>query len=138
MALRSVFKNPDSTIMAGLAEAGAVYVIYQSSLPNVADVRTVGAHNVDIEAARKAAAWKAAGVLGLVFLLTRDYRSFWIGGLSLAGIDLMYKHANAIDPDTKKLDGTPAPAKSADGPITEASAYPLESYEMSDSDIQDY
>lgn len=126
MALTSVFKTPDGAIMSGLAQAGAVYAIYSSSLPNVADVRTVGAHNADIEGARKAAAWKAAGLLGLVFLLTKDYRSFWIGGLSLAGIDLVYKHANGVDPATKRLDG------SVSDPAENPNVYSLPDYGMDD------
>src|SRR6266568_4500768 len=102
MALRSVLK-PDGSVMAGLAEAAAVYVVYQSALPNHADIRSAPAHNTDIESARKAAAWKSAAVLGFVFLITRDLNSFLIGGLALGGIDYMTKHANGVNPGTGRL-----------------------------------
>ena len=100
--LSSILK-PDQAVLAGLAEAGAVYVIYQAALPNHADIRSAEAHNTDIEASRKRAAWMAAGVLGVVFLMTKDRNSFLIGGLALAGIDILTKHANAVSPATGKM-----------------------------------
>jgi hypothetical protein len=45
----------------------------------------------------------AAGVLGLVFLMTKDMNSFMIGGLALGGIDIITKHANAVSPQTGKM-----------------------------------
>lgn len=123
MSLTSVFKAPENSITVGLAEAAAVYVIYQSALPNHADIRSADPHNTDVEASRKRAAWKAASILGLVFLITQDLNSFLIGGAALAGIDLMVKHANAVHPGT----GTMAPA----GPAAagdNVGAFPLPDY----------
>ena len=105
MSLKSVLK-PESSITIGLAEAAAVYVIYQSALPTHADIRSASAHDGDIEASRKRAAWKAASILGLVFLITQDVNSFLIGGAALGGIDLMVKHANAVHPATGKMAGS--------------------------------
>src|SRR5437868_3815321 len=102
MSLKSVLK-PDSSITVGLAEAAAVYVIYQSALPTHADIRSAPPHNSDIESARKAAAWKSAAVLGFVFLITQDLNSFLIGGLALGGVDYMAKHSNGINPATGRL-----------------------------------
>lgn len=113
MGLKSVFKAPEGSITVGLAEAAAVYVIYQSALPNHADIRSADAHNTDVEASRKRAAWKAAAILGIVFLMTQDLNSFLIGGAALAGIDVMVKHANAVHPGTGKMAG-PGPAETAD------------------------
>ncbi len=105
MALKSIFKAPEGSITVGLAEAAAVYVIYQSALPNHSDIRSADPHNTDVEASRKRAAWKAASILGLVFLITQDLNSFLIGGAALGGIDLMAKHANAVHPATGKIAG---------------------------------
>lgn len=124
MSLKSVLK-PESSITVGLAEAAAVYVIYQSALPTHADIRSADAHNTDIEAARKRAAWKAASILGLVFLITQDLNSFLLGGAALAGIDMMVKHSNAVHPATGKL----APAGPAAGDAVELdTATPLPDY----------
>ena len=126
MGLKSVLK-PDSSITIGLAEAAAVYVIYQSALPNHADIRSAPAHDNDIDAARKRAAWKAAAVLGFVFLLTQDLNSFLIGGLALGGIDIMTKHANGVNPATGKLQaaGTSISTTQLDD---NSQAYPLPDY----------
>ncbi len=123
MKLTSVIKAPEGSITIGLAEAAAVYAIYQSALPNQADIRSADPHNNDIESARKAAAWKAAAMLGLVFLITHDLNSFLIGGAALGGIDYMVKHANAVHPATGKLSG-PNETAPADNDV----AFPLPDY----------
>ena len=125
MSLKSVLKPPES-ITVGLAEAAAVYVIYQSALPNHADIRSAPAHNTDIEAARKKAAWKSAAVLGFVFLLSRDVNSFFIGGLALAGVDFLVKHSNGINPQTGKLSA--APGSSISAADDNSTAYSLPDY----------
>jgi hypothetical protein len=102
MSFSSILK-PNEAVLAGLSEAAAVYVIYQAALPNHADIRTADPHNNDIEAARKRAAWLSAGILGIVFLMTKDLNSFLIGGAALAGIDVLTKHANAVHPATGKM-----------------------------------
>ena len=113
--------------MVGLAEVAAVYVIYQSALPNHADIRSAPAHNTDIEAARKKAAWTSAGVLGFVYLLTRDLNSFLLGGLALGGIDFLTKHSNGVSPATGKLSLAPGAAvQSAGG--DNSTAYPMPDY----------
>lgn len=122
--LKSVFKAPENSITVGLAEAAAVYVIYQSALPNHSDIRSASPHDTDVEASRKRAAWKAASILGLVFLITQDLNSFLIGGAALGGIDLMVKHANAVHPATGKMAG---PQEAAQGTELET-ATPLPDY----------
>jgi hypothetical protein len=133
--MKSVLK-PDSSVMVGLAEAAAVYVIYQSALPSHADIRSAPAHDSTIESSRKAAAWKSAAVLGFVFLLTQDLNSFLIGGLALGGIDLMTKHSNGVNPATGKLQAPGAAITSAtmgqqddtSSSADNAGAFPLEDY----------
>jgi hypothetical protein len=127
MSLKSVLKPPES-ITIGLAEAAAVYVIYQSALPNHADIASAPPHDAMIETARTKAAWKAAAVLGFVFLLTQDVNSFLIGGVALTGIDLMTKHSNGVNPATNKL--AAAPGSQITGAATEANdtAFPVADY----------
>jgi len=142
MALKSVLK-PDSSVMVGLAEAAAVYVIYQSALPSHADIRSAPAHDNTIESARKAAAWKSAAVLGFVFLLTQDLNSFLIGGLALGGIDLMTKHANGTNPATGKLQapggsittGTMGQQDDTSSSADNSGAFPLEDYSDSSQQV---
>jgi hypothetical protein len=125
----AILKPPES-ITVGLAEAAAIYVIYGSALPNHADIRSAPAHNTDIEAARKKAAWTSAAVLGFVYLLTRDLNSFLLGGLALGGIDFLTKHANGVNPQTGKLataSGGSIASAPAD-PGDNSTAYPMPDY----------
>lgn len=96
--------TPDSATVVGLLSAAGVYLIYSGSLPSIADARTAEPHNTDLESARKAAAWKSAALLSVVFLVARDINSYIISGVALVGIDYMHKNANAIHPMTGKVD----------------------------------
>jgi hypothetical protein len=96
--------QPDSATSVGILTAIGVYLIYTNSLPNAADVRLAPANNEDIDSARKGAAWKSAALITLVFVVARDLNSYIISGAALVGIDYMYKHHNAIEPATGKLD----------------------------------
>lgn len=127
MSLKSVLKPPES-ITIGIAEIAAVGLIYQSALPNHADIAAAAPHDATIETARKKAAWKSAAVLGFVFLLTQDLNSFWLGGLALAGFDLMTKHSNGVNPATNKL--AAAPGSSITGAAMEPNdtAFPVADY----------
>lgn len=104
MKLTSIFRHPEGGVYGGIGTAAAIYLIYQASLPPTADVRMGAPNDDNIEAARKGAAYKSAALLGVVFLITRDLNTFVIGGTALGGIDYLYKHHNAINPNTGKLD----------------------------------
>ncbi len=91
--------KPDASVQVGLATGAVVGLIYQSHIPLIATIRGNAVPNDgNIEAARKAAAWESAGVLGLVYLMTRDWNVVLIGGFTMAGIDLMAKHHNGSPP----------------------------------------
>jgi len=92
--------------MVGILTAAGVYLIYNNALPSAADIRTTPADNPDVESARKAAAWKSAALITLVFLVARDLNSYIISGGALIGIDYMYKHSNMVVPGTGKLTGS--------------------------------
>ena len=110
--------------MVGLLTAVGVYLIYNNALPTAADIRLGPANDGDVESSRKSAAWKSAALIGLVFLVARDLNSYIISGGALVGIDYMYKHHNAIEPTTGRLDvGTPptiAPGAGAPMQATES------------------
>jgi len=123
----AIIKPPES-IMIGLAEATAIYAIYQSALPSHTEIRAAKPHDTDVEAARKKAAWTSAAVLGFVYLLTRDLNSFLLGGLALGGIDFLTKHANGTDPKTGKLSAAPAGGAITSAGTGNAEAYPMPDY----------
>lgn len=113
MALKSILGSPSEGVMVGLGTAISVYLIYNSQLPSGADIRAGNPNNDDIESARKAAAYKSAGLIGLVFLVTRDLNAFIVSGAALTGVDYTAKHHNAINPTSGKLqtdNGSAAPS----------------------------
>lgn len=114
---------PDSATMVGLLTAAGVYLIYNNALPNLTDLRTAQPHDQDVETCRKQAAWKSVALIGVVFLVARDFNSYIISGAALVGIDYMYKHANAVEPSTGKLDVSGGGTSIATG-----SEYPLPDY----------
>lgn len=115
--------------MLGIANGALIASIYDKTIPSVAAVRAADSNDSDIEAARKHAAWASAGVLGFMYLLTRDRNSFLIGGLVLATMDIMVKHANGINPSTGTLDGTNQ--ETIDPSLV--NQYPLPNYDSSDA-----
>lgn len=102
--MRSRLGGIDRATMVGLLSAVGVYLVYQNALPTLADIRTASPHNDDAERARKHAAWISAGLVGGVFLVSRDFNSFCISGATLVGLDYAHKHANAVNPTTGRAD----------------------------------
>lgn len=96
--------KPDSATTVGLLTAAGVFLIYNNAMPSIADVRVTPPHNADIETSRKHAAIESAGLIALVFLVARDLNSYIISGAALVGIDYLYKHHNATNPNTGKVD----------------------------------
>lgn len=113
--------QPDSATTVGLLTAAGVYLIYNNALPRVADIRTIESQNKDVDASRRMAAYKSAALIGIVFLVARDLNSYIISGAALIGIDLMYRHADAVNPQTGKVaDSTnPTPSDMAYPPMPE-------------------
>lgn len=98
----SVLK-PEGSLTLGVATAAMVYGVYGFALPNTATMQATGAHDSNIEAARKKAAWTSAAMVGAVSLMTRDKTIFVLGGVMLIALDWHTRHANAVAPDSGQL-----------------------------------
>lgn len=120
--MRSRLPGLDSATTVGLLTAAGVYLIYNNGLPSIADIRTAPAHDRDIEASRKHSAIMSAVLVGGVFLIARDLNSYVISGAALVGLDLMYKHANSVNPGTGKAD------VAVEGPLPENVVHALPDY----------
>ena len=106
--------KPDASVQVGLATAAVVGFIYQTHIPLIATIRGNAMPNDgNIETARKSAAWESAGLLGLVYLMTRDWNVVLIGGATMAGIDLVAKHHNGSPPVQAATPGLPITATTA-------------------------
>lgn len=112
--MRSLLR-PDTATMTGVLTAAGVYLIYAHATPSLADIRSAPAHDTDVESCRKQAAWKSVGLIAAVFLVSRDFNSYIISGAALVGADYMVKHANAVSPQTGKVDMSTAGDTTAPG-----------------------
>lgn len=96
--------NPDTAIMTGVLLGAGSFLIYTNTLPSVAEISLSAPDDATLEKSRRQAAIQAAGLVGLVALLSRDLNVFIIGGASFVGMDYLYKHSNATNPGNLKLD----------------------------------
>jgi hypothetical protein len=90
--------KPDVSLTVALATGAVVWGIYTNALPNLPDVRVGKPNDPDIDGARKAAAWTAAGVVGAISLISKDSTPFIVGGGMVIAADWWYRHANARNP----------------------------------------
>jgi hypothetical protein len=120
----SIFTKPEGGVYGGLATALAVVFIYRNALPSHADIRTGDSNNTDIESARRSAAITSTALVGLVFLITRDLNTFILSGATVAGLDYVAKHHNAINPQTGRLDTS----SGVDNTMSHANVFSLPDY----------
>ena len=119
--------KPDSATMVGLLTAAGVVLIYQNALPSIADIRVAAPNDEDLDTSRKHAAWVSAALVGVVFVVARDLNSYIISGAALVGVDYLYKHNNAFNPHSGKLEGQMRTSITTDDNIV----HPMPQYEES-------
>lgn len=90
--------KPETSLMVGLATAAVVYSTYSQALPSIADMRVGAPQNRDLDGARKAASWTAAGIVAGISLLAKDPTVFVIGGSMTIALDWFTRHANEVNP----------------------------------------
>lgn len=98
--------SPPASIGAAIGTAGLVFAIYALNVPNVAVIHATDAHDTNIEAARKKAAWSAAIATLAVSALAKDLNPWIVGGGAIIVSDLYVRHANATSPDTGQMVAT--------------------------------
>jgi len=90
--------KPDVSLTVALATGAVVWGIYSNALPTLPDVRVGKPHDTDVDGARKAATWTAAGVVGTISLIAKDANVFIVGGGMVIAADWWFRHANAKNP----------------------------------------
>jgi hypothetical protein len=94
------FKTAEASVGVGLGLTGVVYAIFNSTMPSVADVRSVEADNRDLQKSRRTATVMSAILVGGVGLMTGDATAYIIGGMAIVGMDWIYRHADQVSPLT--------------------------------------
>lgn len=111
--------KPEVSLGVGLGTGAVVAAIYYNALPPMVDIRVGPSQNKDVGAARKAAAWTSAGIVGGISLLAKDPTIFAVGAGFIIVLDWWYRHANAVDPRAGKATVLGA-MKAAPGAPTQA------------------
>lgn len=78
-------------------------LIFMHNLPPVADVRSADAFNAQIESAERTALLETTALTLVVAGFARSLETFAIGGLVIVAVDFTFKHANAVNPNTNKM-----------------------------------
>ena len=118
----SIFK-PEGSLTVGLAVGAMAYGIYNFSLPTGAIMNATQPQSLDIESARKKAAWSTVTIVSFVSLIAKDKTIFILGGLVIVALDVHARLANATTPGTGKvmLSGSGyTPAREAVSPAAQA------------------
>jgi hypothetical protein len=92
-------------ITAGILVGAVDVLIFQHFVPTHADVRRADPYNVDLENSERKALYAATVFTLLVAGLAKSAEVFAIGGLTIIAIDFTLKHANAVNPNSGKVEG---------------------------------
>ena len=95
------FKNG---IVSGILVGAVDVLIFQHFVPTHADVRRAEPYNVDLETSERKALYAATAFTLLVAGFARSAEIFAIGGLTIIAIDFTLKHANAVNPQSGKVE----------------------------------
>lgn len=105
MAFKSIL-NPSQSVGVGIGIGAVDLLIFDRMVPGVADIRTARPHNKDVESVRRQATIYCVGVNGFISLITRDWNVFLIGGMVTLAMSYLVAHANEVNPDTGKMQGS--------------------------------
>lgn len=110
--------KPDAEISIALATGVMAYGAYQMALPSTADIRSLEPNNKDIQSSERVAAWTAAGLVGLVALVTKSPAVFSVGGLVVITSSWTARHADQVSNVTKRASAAvPLPATGSGGVV---------------------
>ena len=112
MALRT----PEASLGVGIGTAALAYIVFDMSLPPLADVRQVETGNVDIQRAERVATGVSSVLVAGIGLITEDATVFIVGGVMVIALAWMYRHADQVSP----LAGRVVPHLSVPGGVTAA------------------
>lgn len=99
MNFKSILK-PEGSVVSGIATAGMVYAIYQLDIGNVSQAHASDANHSALETSRKKAAYTAFAFVSAITLLTRDANVGILGYGSVIAMEIHYRHAIMVNPDT--------------------------------------
>jgi hypothetical protein len=133
MTIKSILK-PENSAIAGVAVAGSVMAIYSLDVGTVASAHASDANHSALESSRKKAGYTAFIFTAAVALITKDMNIAILGGATIIGMELHYRHAIMVNPQTNQVE---PPNPSEYQPAQLASVSTLTTAQPTDYD-QDY
>lgn len=98
--------TPEGKLGLALTSGVLVYGIFQIQMPAATDVRMAEAGQADVQSAERGATWMSAAVVSGIALVSKSPEVFTIGGLFVVGLAWTYRHADMVNPITKKAVST--------------------------------
>lgn len=98
----------EGSMTLSVALAGMVFGLYKLNLDNVSVAAATDANHPLLETSRKKAGYTALVAVGAMALLTRDPNMVILGGAAIIAMEVHYRHAIMVHPDTGRM--TPVPA----------------------------
>jgi len=95
--------KPEVSLPIAAATATIVFGIFQSTQPSVAQTRASAPGNPAIDSSRKTATWLSASVVAGISLVAADPTIFIVGGAMVVALDMIHRHAGAVNPATGKM-----------------------------------
>lgn len=92
--------KPNEEIMAASFAVAAVYAIFSTHTPNMADVKASQAGNSNTHKSVKGAVLTSAALVSGIALLAKSPVVYVVGGLTIAVEGWQFYHANALNPST--------------------------------------
>jgi len=112
-------RNP---LILGVMVGAVDVLIFQHFVPSHADVRRAEPYNNDLEASERKALYAATVFTLIVAGFARSAEVFAVGGITILAIDFTLKHANAINPNTGKVETAKESAVSTAFPLPDYGA----------------
>lgn len=98
--------TPEGKLGLALTSGVLVYGIFQIQMPAATDVRLAESGQADVQSAERAATWMSAVVVSGIALAAKSPEVFSVGGLFVVGLAWTYRHADMVNPITKKATST--------------------------------
>jgi hypothetical protein len=133
MSIKSILK-PENSAIAGVAVAGSVMAIYSLDVGTVASAHASDSNHSALEASRKKAGYTALIFCAGIALITRDMNIAILGGATIIGMEIHYRHAIMVNPQTNKVE---PPNPSAYQPAGSSNVIPLTSAQPTQYDDDD-
>lgn len=114
--------TPEGKLGLALTSGVLVYGIFQIQMPSVTDVRMAEAGQQDVAAAERGATWMSAATVAGIALVSKSPEVFTIGGLITVALAWTYRHADMVNPITKKASGALTPQAVAQAQMPAAPA----------------